>query len=72
MNDLLTQLGQLPTPEVRPELTERVLARAREISAQAGKPRPPQRTDRWLGLVVAAMSVMHLLWTVVFLNGLAR
>ena len=72
MNDLLTRLGQLPSPEVSFELTERVMARAREISSRPGRFRSSRPSDRWVALAVAAMTALHLVWTVVFLNELAR
>lgn len=72
MNDPLTRLRQLPLPVVEPQLTARVLANARRSASRARMARFPRLGNRLMGLAVAAMSLMQLVWTVFFLNQLAR
>ena len=78
MTDALNQLRHLPPPAVSPELTARVLnrvyaiVRANSVVAPKQARSPTNRSDKALGFLVAAISLAHAVWTVVFTNGLAH
>lgn len=78
MTDALNQLRHLSPPKVSPELTARVLNRVYAIvranAVAASEPvRPPASPfDKVFGLLVAAVSLAHAIWTVVFTNGLVH
>ncbi len=71
MGDVMNQLRQLRPPPVNELLTERVLLRAKGILAGRDHLRRPSR-ERMIAVLVAAMSLAHAIWTVVFMNRLAR
>jgi hypothetical protein len=78
VTDALNQLRHLPPPAVSPELTARVLnrvyaiVRANSVAASKRARFPASRSDQALGFLVAAISLAHAVWTVVFTNGLAH
>ena len=78
MKNALNQLRHLPPPAVSPELTARVLnriyaiVRANTIAAAGRARSSASRSDTAFGLLVAAVSLAHAVWTVVFTNSLAH
>jgi len=78
VTDALNQLRHLPPPAVSPELTARVLnrvyaiVRANSVAASKRTPSPASRSDKAFGYLVAAISLAHAVWTVMFTNGLAH
>jgi hypothetical protein len=78
VNDVLNQLRHLPPPAVSPELTARVLNRVYAIvrtnttAASVQVRSPASRSDKAFGFLVAAVSLAHAVWTVVFTNRLAH
>jgi hypothetical protein len=78
VTDTVNQLRHLPPPAVSPELTARVLnrvyaiVRANAVAASERASSPASRSDKAFGYLVAAISLAHAVWTVMFTNGLAR
>ena len=71
MGDVTNQLRQLRPVPLNQELTARVLPKAKGILKQQDRFQPRAR-ERVFAILVAALSVAHAVWTVVFMNNLVR
>lgn len=71
MNDVMNQLRQLRPPTVNEPLTARVLLSAKSVLIGRRGIRQNPR-EGVIAVLVGAMSLAHVVWTVVFMNGLAR
>lgn len=72
MSHLGNRLRNLPTPTVSDALTQRVLSTALAVLEKAAAAQSVPPTDKWLGILLAAASLLHFVWTVFFLQGLAH
>lgn len=71
MTDLLNQLQRLPPPPVSERLTAHTLTQAKAILTHRGATRVRPR-ERLVAVLVAALSLAHAIWTVVFMNRLVH
>jgi hypothetical protein len=67
----MNQLRQLRALPVNQELTDRVLLKAKGVLTRQER-YPPRTHERLFAILVAAVSLAHAVWTVVFMNNLAR
>jgi hypothetical protein len=72
VTDPMTELRELMKPAVDSALSAGVLDRAHAILESHGRQRIRSRAEMVVGILVAALGLLHTVWTVGFMNRLYR
>jgi hypothetical protein len=72
VTDPVIRLRKLAKPMVDPTLSTAVLSRAHAILERNGPHRVRSRAEMVVGILVAALGLLHTVWAVGFLNQLYR